>query len=208
MFSLLLKMSTVLQSASSAITPFFTSLASGDESSNSASLTAGNTIKPVYVNESCLEFLLMEMVDLMFRTTADSENDKEAVFYKLEMLGYQVGQSLVERFTRERPRFVDTLDVVKFICKELWSIIFKKQIDNLKTNHRGVYVLQDNNFRWFVRMSTEAGGADAAKRAVPYLWFPCGLIRGALANLGVISVVVAETNSLPQCTFQIKIAKS
>ncbi|CAG8434559.1 5354_t:CDS:2 [Diversispora eburnea] len=178
-------MSTVLQSASSAITPFFTSLASGDESSNSASLTAGNTIKPVFVNESCLEFLLMEMVDLMFRSTADSENDKEAVFYKLEMLGYQVGQSLVERFTRERPRFVDTLDV-------------------------GVYVLQDNNFRWFVRMSTEAGGADAAKRAVPYLWFPCGLIRGALANLGVISVVVAETNSLPQCecTFQIKIAKS
>ncbi|CAG8623823.1 4012_t:CDS:2 [Acaulospora morrowiae] len=150
----------------------------------------------------------MEMADLMFRTTADSENDKEAVFYKLEMLGYQVGQSLVERFTRDRPRFVDTLDVVKFICKEFWTIIFKKQIDNLKTNHRGVYVLQDNNFRWFLRMSTETGSADAAKRAIAYFWFPCGLIRGALANLGVVSVVVAETTSLPQCTFQIKIAKS
>ncbi|GET02472.1 endoplasmic oxidoreductin [Rhizophagus clarus] len=178
----------LLQTASSAIiTPFFTSLASGDE---------------------VQEFLMMEMVDLMYRTTVDSENDKEAVYYKLEMLGYQVGQSLVERFTRDRPRFVDTLDVVKFICKDLWSIIFKKQIDNLKTNHRGVYVLQDNNFRWFLRMSTESGSEAAAKRSVPYLWFPCGLIRGALANLGVVSVVIAETNSLPQCSFQIKIAKS
>jgi len=78
----------------------------------------------------------------------------------------------------------------------------------LKTNHRGVYVLQDNGFRWFLRMSTESGGEAAAKKAVPYLWFPCGLIRGALANLGVVSVVIAETNSLPQCSFQIKIAKS
>nr|CAG8461520.1 13721_t:CDS:2 [Entrophospora candida] len=189
---------SVLQSASSAITPFFSSLASGDDGSttNSTSTSSNEEQKQLFVNEACLEFLIMEMVDLMFRTTTDSENDKEAVFYKLEMLGYQVGQSLVER---DRPRFVDTLDVVKYICKDLWGIIFKKQIDNLKTNHRGVYVLQDNSFRWFFRMSTEAGGADAAKRAISYLWFPCGLIRGALANLGVVSIVIAETSTLPQC---------
>jgi len=199
---------SVLQSASSAITPFFSSLASGDDGSTTNSTTSSNEEqKQLFVNEACLEFLIMEMVDLMFRTTTDSENDKEAVFYKLEMLGYQVGQSLVERFARDRPRFVDTLDVVKYICKDLWGIIFKKQIDNLKTNHRGVYVLQDNSFRWFFRMSTEAGGPDAAKRAISYLWFPCGLIRGALANLGVVSIVIAETSTLPQCTFQIKIAK-
>ncbi|RGB25156.1 transport protein particle component-domain-containing protein [Rhizophagus diaphanus] len=206
---------SVLQTASSAITPFFTSLASDEVQSSTSNIGGGSgggnigvNLRPTHVNESCLEFLIMEMVDLMYRTTVDSENDKEAVYYKLEMLGYQVGQSLVERFTRDRPRFVDTLDVVKFICKDLWSIIFKKQIDNLKTNHRGVYVLQDNGFRWFLRMSTESGSEAAAKKAVPYLWFPCGLIRGALANLGVVSVVIAETNSLPQCSFQIKIAKS
>ncbi|CAI2172292.1 9805_t:CDS:2 [Funneliformis geosporum] len=189
---------SVLQTASSAITPFFTSLASGDDNmsgggtapNSSGSTTSilggfsgiGNiNLRPSQVNESCLEFFIMEMVDLMFRTTADSENDKEAVYYKLEVLGYQVGQSLVEKFTRDRPRFVDTLDVVKFIY---------------------------NNFRWFLRMSTEAGGESAAKKAIPYLWFPCGLIRGALANLGVVSVVIAETSSLPQCSFQIKIPKS
>lgn len=50
--------------------------------------------------------------------------------------------------TLERPRLGDTLEVVKFLCKDLWAAVFRKQIDNLKTNHRGVYVLTDNSFRW------------------------------------------------------------
>lgn len=36
----------------------------------------------------------------------------------------------------ERPRFTDHLEAIKFICKDFWSELFKKQIDNLKTNHR------------------------------------------------------------------------
>lgn len=42
----------------------------------------------------------------------------------------------IARMTKDRPRFHDTLDVIKFVCKEFWLSIFKKQIDNLKTNHR------------------------------------------------------------------------
>lgn len=49
-------------------------------------------------------------------------------------------------------------------------LVFRKQIDNLKTNHRGVYVLTDNAFRPFSRMSTEAGG-QAVVRAQP-VWNP------------------------------------
>ena len=40
------------------------------------------------------------------------------------------------RFSRDRPRFTDTLDAIKFLCKDLWTLVFRKQIDNLKTNHR------------------------------------------------------------------------
>jgi hypothetical protein len=86
------------------------------------------------------------------------------------------------RFAKDRPRFTDNLDVIKFLCKDLWTVLFKKQIDNLKTNHRvrrfnkcncrpqdiiacfmvlvkltrdkqGVYVLTDSAFRPFGRMS-------------------------------------------------------
>ena len=40
------------------------------------------------------------------------------------------------RLCRDRPRFGDTLDVVKFICKDVWSACWDKQVDNLRTNHR------------------------------------------------------------------------
>ncbi|POS85158.1 hypothetical protein EPUL_001953, partial [Erysiphe pulchra] len=105
----------------------------------------------------------------------EEHEERDAVFFRLEALGYRVGQGLVER----------------------------KQLDNLKTNHRGVYVLTDNSFRPFTRMSTEVGG-QAVIRAQPFLWFPCGIIRGALANMGIDATVQAETNELPAASFQIK----
>ena len=138
------------------------------------------------------------------------------------------------RFSKDRPRFTDTLDVIKFLCKDLWMLVFRKQIDNLKTNHRvcflplsllsatmpqferseankkqGVYVLTDNSFRPFSRMSTEAGGQTVVK-AQPFLYFPCGIIRGALASMGINASVQAETSELPGATFQVKalVAKS
>ncbi|KAJ9134470.1 Trafficking protein particle complex subunit 6B [Pleurostoma richardsiae] len=133
----------------------------------------------------------------------DEEEERDAVFFRLETLGYRVGQGLVERFSRDRPRFSDTLDVIKFLCKDLWTLVFRKQVDNLKTNHRGVYVLTDNSFRPFSRMSTETGG-QAVTRATPFLWFPCGIVRGALAALGINATVHAETSELPGAVFQIK----
>jgi Transport protein particle (TRAPP) component len=32
-----------------------------------------------------------------------------------------------------------------------------------------------------------------------YLALPCGLIRGALANLGIVCIVTAEVNVMPAC---------
>lgn len=51
------------------------------------------------VSETCMDLLLMEMVDTICRTTAvETEADSEAMFYKLDGLGYAVGQRMVERF--------------------------------------------------------------------------------------------------------------
>lgn len=133
----------------------------------------------------------------------DEDEEREVVRDRLEVLGYRVGQGLVERFSRDRPRFNDTLDAIKFLCKDLWMLVFRKQVDNLKTNHRGVYVLTDNSFRPFSRMSTVTGG-QAVLRAQPFLWFPCGIIRGALAAMGIDATVHAETAELPGAVFQIK----
>ena len=55
---------------------------------------------------------------------------------KLENTGFRVGQGLIERFTKDTARFKDELDIMKFICKDFWTTVFKKQIDNLRTNHQ------------------------------------------------------------------------
>ncbi|KAH8689705.1 BET3 family protein [Talaromyces proteolyticus] len=167
-----------------------------------------------FLGASCLDLLLIEIVPMAERLASEftlteekekSEEDelREATFYRLDSLGYRVGQGLAERFSRDRPRFADNLDVIKFVCKDLWTILFRKQIDNLKTNHRGVYVLTDNAFRPLAKMSMSVR-SEAVSRAEAFLWFPCGLIRGCLANLGINATVQAETSELPGATFQIK----
>ncbi|KAK8199222.1 transport protein particle component, partial [Phyllosticta capitalensis] len=130
----------------------------------------------------------------------------EAALYRLDMLGYRVGLGICERFSRDKPRLTDTLDVIKFLCKDLWTMIFRKQIDNLKTNHRGIYVLTDNSFKPLSKMSLEKGEGEQSLTFVlmQFLYFPAGLIRGALASMGIIATVSAETTGLPGATFQIR----
>ncbi|PKI42120.1 trafficking protein particle complex subunit 6B [Punica granatum] len=165
------------------------------------------------VSESCVESLLIEMVSSYCnRFYADKP---ELAARRIEAIGYQVGHQLSERYTMERPRFIDHLEAIKFICKDFWSEIFKKQIDNLKTNHRGTFVLQDNRFRWLSRMSIESSpettgssqdGEDKAAQAMSmHLYFPCGIIRGALSNLGIPCAVSADISHLPACSFVIRI---
>lgn len=81
---------------------------------------------------------------------------------------------------------LDSLEAVKFLCKEcveypayevdiltfcadrVWANLYDKQIDNLRTNHRGVFVLTDNAFKPIVRLSTfnthDLAMRDAAMR--------------------------------------------
>lgn len=129
---------------------------------------------------------------------------ESSLITRLETIGYQVGYSLTEHLSRDRARFSDTLDVLKFICKEVWTAVFGKQVDNLRTNHRGVYVLHDNNFQPLRFVSTAEGAGVSAKEARVFLAYPVGIVRGALAMLDVVSTVVAETNGVPGCTFHVK----
>ncbi|KAI0085698.1 NO signaling/Golgi transport ligand-binding domain-containing protein [Irpex rosettiformis] len=143
--------------------------------------------------------------------TADSQTvtdeEEEALRLRLESIGMHVGTNVAERLCHERGLFADTLDAIKFICKELWVACWDKQVDNLRTNHRGVYVLQDNAFKPIQRISSWQGRADALRRAKLYAAMPAGMIKGALSRLGFQAVVVPEITVLPQCTFQVKLPR-
>jgi hypothetical protein len=168
------------------------------------------------VAESCVDGVVMEMVAAYCgRFYADKP---ELAARRIEAIGFQVGHQLTERYTMERPRFTDHLEAIKFICKDFWSELFKKQIDNLKTNHRGTFVLQDNCFRWLTRVSLDPSaesmdsvdseapmGDTAAQTTSMLLYFPCGIIRGALTNLGITCSVSADMSNLPACSFVIRI---
>lgn len=86
------------------------------------------------------------------KTAVDDE--EEALRLRLESIGMHVGSNVAERsvicslrlpsgtqsaphrLCHERGLFSDTLDAIKFICKELWVACWDKQVDNLRTNHR------------------------------------------------------------------------
>ncbi|KAI0762509.1 transport protein particle component [Fomes fomentarius] len=140
-------------------------------------------------------------------TSKDGKDEDEDLRARLEAIGMHVGANMAERLCHERGLFADTLDTIKFICKDLWNACWEKQVDNLRTNHRGVYVLQDNSFKPLTRISGWEGRAESLRRAKLYVAMPGGIIRGALLRLGFQATVVPEITTLPQCTFQVKLPK-
>ncbi|EPS99645.1 hypothetical protein FOMPIDRAFT_128341 [Fomitopsis schrenkii] len=135
------------------------------------------------------------------------DDEEEAVRSRLEAIGMHVGANVAERLCHDRGIFSDTLDAVKFVCKDLWVACWDKQVDNLRTNHRGVYVLQDNAFRPITRISSWRGRAEATRKARLYVAMPAGILRGALVRLGYQAAVVPEILNLPQCSFQLRLPK-
>lgn len=64
-----------------------------------------------FLNASCMDLLLIEMVPMAYRLAEelavpgtdgvkriDEEEQREVAFRRLELLGYRVGQGLVERY--------------------------------------------------------------------------------------------------------------
>ncbi|WWD19037.1 hypothetical protein CI109_103495 [Kwoniella shandongensis] len=142
----------------------------------------------------------------------DDEEEKrlieEELGKRVERIGLMVGGYIAEKLTLARPPLASHLDIIKFICKDLFLYVYSKQIDNLRTNHRGVFVLQSHSFPPLMTLSSHRGPSADMESAKLHLLFPQALVQGALARLGMHSIVTAESSGLPQCTFQIRTTKS
>jgi len=150
------------------------------------------------------ELLHLELVGQILEKT-DAE-ERERALANLELIGFNAGYRLIEKLTKESPKFKDELDLMKFICKDFWMSVFRKQIDNLRTNHQGVYVLQDNHFKFLSKVSESKQYLESSSK---FVVFSCGLIRGSLSNLGVNTIVTAEiSGQLPSVKFQVQVQRS
>ena len=194
---------------------------SSSRSSTSSSVSPSNQ----YVSDASFEFLMTEVLRYVERSTPVKGDTKEYAIYakemaaaKMERMGYSVGFRLCERLSQNRtfsaggkdPSSVAAaaqLEAVKFLCKEVWIEVFRKQIDKLQTNHRGVFVLKDMELRWLTRLP--ANRENARVTAIQMLAFPCGIVRGTLSNLGIPAVVscdfLADGQNMAACSFNVKI---
>ncbi|GMM53336.1 Trs33 protein [Starmerella bacillaris] len=159
------------------------------------------------VSQSALDYLWIEAVPLTKEVSeilGHKDNINEEIFYRIEKHGFNVGKGLAYLLMREQTQAIGSqLDVIKFVCKDLWQLLFHKQIDSLKTNHRDAYVLIDTNFTMCQRMSSNKGPEKTAEMAKPYLWLPAGIIRGFLHVMGIECRVDFDAFDLPLVEFSI-----
>ena len=142
-------------------------------------------------------------------STEAAETHRMTIATKIESLGHGIGFRFIERTAQNRLLPADSLEIIKFLCKDVWTELFGgyvgvlrafpfdnpihtlpssrvtvnnqrpsspclsprrplpsrtlpamrnscrsgKPIDKLQTNHRGVFVLKDNDFKWLARYS-------------------------------------------------------
>lgn len=146
-------------------------------------------------------------------------NDDD-VTVRIETYGYNLGLRLSEILmykaspafnatsasttTASGTKIVDILDIMKFVCRDVWKCLYNKQMDNLRTNHRGTFVLLDNNYKLINNLNSSKGTPDTLAKARVYLWFPCGIIRGILMSFGIDANVTAEITQFPSIAFNIQ----
>lgn len=99
----------------------------------------------------------------------------------------------------------ESVDAMKFICKDVWSVLFRKQIDNLKTNHKGTYELYENSPLWFMYTSPLKNSFKEEPIHNASLEFFSGVIAGVLDTLGYKSDVFGEFLEGNSCRFIVNI---
>lgn len=161
------------------------------------------------ISDSVFRFLLIEMVPRTIESSKTQQLTTSQINVKLEMLGYKLGIKLNElllyklndQLIKNQENLINLLDIMKFICKDFWKLLFKKQINNLRTNHRGTFVLVDSNFKLIEHLNLNDENFHAYIDY--YLYFVDGIIKGILKDFGINSLISHEV-SFPLVNFNIE----
>lgn len=154
---------------------------------------------------SCVEYVVAETV--RYYRERERMETGPPVAASLGSAGFEIGKVLGERLSRDKGPMASPLEVMKWICKEFWKSVFGKGIDNLRTNHKGTFVLRDTQFTWTRNLCQNVvGGVERLPNSLlagDYLVLPCGILRGVLSSFGIDATVTADATALPQCDFTV-----
>ncbi len=88
--------------------------------------------KRVEVAESCFDYLFAAMIDTLRAGGDQGTRNEELLAETVRAIGFDVGYRLAESSAQARALNTDAaaleVNVMKFICKEFWIEIFKKQV--------------------------------------------------------------------------------
>eukprot|EP00045_Choanoeca_perplexa_P005647 m.47467 g.47467 ORF g.47467 m.47467 type:complete len:164 (+) comp13227_c0_seq3:150-641(+) len=150
------------------------------------------------VSSSSFELLFAEI--LRFARQQYTEHDEAIAFVR--KVGQGAGRPVFEVHTAINARFKNELDMVKLVCKEVWTQMYGKGIDNLRTNHRGVYVLVDNRFPALTGVHLDVVEQSDIELMMA---FHEGVVEGGFQTLGFTASVSADLSALPACSFNLNI---
>lgn len=140
---------------------------------------------------------------LVYNLTQFAEEDESKynnILKRIRDIGIKLGSRLTNLlvFTNNvnlNFKEMDLLLIMKFICRDVWKQLFGKQIDNLKTNHRGTFYLIDYDYPLIQDFCIETNTIPSQlneeqvtnkelKLIEPFLELPVGIIKGVLLSLG------------------------
>ncbi len=114
---------------------------------------------------------------------------------KIRRLGMSVGEQLVELNTSQMAPFHDALSCLKWIAKDFWTLLFKKNVTHLKTDRKNTFILEDHDFKWIYTVQHDN---------LHYIEFASGLLQGAVSALYSPCTISIQVEH-PKVTFFIKI---
>jgi|EP00769_Ergobibamus_cyprinoides_P003001 hypothetical protein len=108
----------------------------------------------------------------------------------IEDVGATIACRMIERLTLGQTRLPTHLDAVKFICRDLWTAMFGRQVTELKTDRFSGYLVLDQDLPWLNNLSGAAAECqEANKYAARVLRLTGAMITAGLAQLGFSAVV-------------------
>ena len=154
--------------------------------------------QPIEIYDSLQELLIYESIEQILAKNKEVKTLQETLA-EIENIAKEIGMKIIDLLIRDiQYKFQTQLDTMKFICTEFWKFTFSKQVDNLRTNNVGTFIMTDEAFKFIARVSSSDNESKEFRDKIKcYESFICGLIKGALINLGY-------EYSLPQVVSQIK----
>lgn len=136
-------------------------------------------------------------------TALEQESQEDDVYKSVKMAldrhGYYLGAKIVSRLTLGKGCIWDSNSCVILVCKDIWTYLFGFNASRLQSNGQGTYMILSDQITWINHVSTglPKGVKDPQKKRqamsneykMYYLHLIAGIIRGALASLGITAVV-------------------